>query len=337
MPDTGAPANIVYPDDTYPIAPLENLFLAQATSINLAFSALYANGWARGNATQYVVSNLAALDAVSTGIIGDTAFMTTPGTGINALSWEAYAGSGAGLDWRPAETIYASSKTNMDSFISAVAAIADTRFEVGGEWIDTTTGWRYRFTSTAGAYVLNMQGIVPIVPTTLLGSGGTRTLNADGSISFSGAVASVGATLGSNAEVAAFRRITQEFECDGSTAGSFTSQNTASGTPNATGSSYRTTVDGSTPAAATSFGMGYVGARRLFRRTRTIHHLGDARATTFFEDVLDTDPSGSPGALVGPMVANGEHNQATAYNGQLVTLSGLGTISNGTMRWWGWL
>ena len=40
MPTTGAPGNIWYPDATSPVAPLENLFLQQATSVNDALSAL---------------------------------------------------------------------------------------------------------------------------------------------------------------------------------------------------------------------------------------------------------------------------------------------------------
>lgn len=153
MPTTGAPTSTWYPDDTAPVAPLENLFLQLATSVNVWGASLLANGWARGQAAQYVVTNLAALDALTTAVVGDTAFMTTPGTGINALTWEAYSGSGATIDWRPTETIRASTKANLDSFISSVAAVTDTFFEVGAFALVTGTGLQVRFTSTAGAYI----------------------------------------------------------------------------------------------------------------------------------------------------------------------------------------
>jgi len=60
MPSTGAPGNIWYPDDTSPVAPLENLFLTQATSINVAMAAV---GVPR-------LADLAALYALS-GALGD--------------------------------------------------------------------------------------------------------------------------------------------------------------------------------------------------------------------------------------------------------------------------
>jgi hypothetical protein len=40
MPSSGSPANVYYPDATAPVAPLENLFLQMATSINTAFGNL---------------------------------------------------------------------------------------------------------------------------------------------------------------------------------------------------------------------------------------------------------------------------------------------------------
>ena len=40
MPTTGAPGNIWYPDANSPVAPLENLFLQQATSVNIAIDAV---------------------------------------------------------------------------------------------------------------------------------------------------------------------------------------------------------------------------------------------------------------------------------------------------------
>jgi hypothetical protein len=95
------------------------------------------------------ISDLNALDASS----GDLAFMSSPGTGITALWWEAFAGSGTGADWRPLGDVIASSATNLTNFIAAVAAVADTTFKVGGRAVVTTSSGRYErfFTSTAGA------------------------------------------------------------------------------------------------------------------------------------------------------------------------------------------
>jgi len=58
MPTTGAPGNIWYPDATSPVAPLENLFLQQATSVNDALNGIAptATGWTfptLTNATAY--------------------------------------------------------------------------------------------------------------------------------------------------------------------------------------------------------------------------------------------------------------------------------------------
>lgn len=108
----------------------------------------------RGTRTAYLVADLTALDLIADAIVGDTAFMTTPGTGIDSLKWEAYAGTGAGIDWRVADTVVADTKANLDTFIAAVAAIADTRFKIGSLAFVTTTpaGMQVRFTTTAGAY-----------------------------------------------------------------------------------------------------------------------------------------------------------------------------------------
>lgn len=181
MPTTGAPGNIWYPDATSPVAPLENLFLTLATSVNVAISAY-------DSAAQkiWVVTNLAALDALSTAKVGDLAWMTTPGTGIDKLWWEAHAGSGGGLDWRISDEIIAATKANLDSFISAVAAISDTRFKVGGAIYVTGTRAAYRFTSTAGAYTM-ANGLQPVKSSSISGSG--ATLNANGRIDFAACTA----------------------------------------------------------------------------------------------------------------------------------------------------
>lgn len=113
---------------------------SQATSVENALNSLTT-----------VVTTPAALDAISSAKVGARAYMTSPGTGIEALSWEAYVGTGAGLDWHIVDTVRAATKANLDSFISAIAAIADLRFVVGGQAYVTGTGFGYSFTSDAGA------------------------------------------------------------------------------------------------------------------------------------------------------------------------------------------
>lgn len=133
-------------------------------------------GPGRGPGAVYTVANPTALDAISNAVVGDTAWMTTPGTGINPFMWVAAAGSGATIDWRPEETVTAATKANLDSFISTVAAITDTVFAVGALATVTATGITYRFTSTAGA--------LAAVPGTIIPSAATNgTLAADGSVS----------------------------------------------------------------------------------------------------------------------------------------------------------
>lgn len=119
------------------------------------------------------VTNLATLDAISTATIGDIVLMTSPGTGIDALYWSAYAGSGSGIDWRPLGPVIASTKANLDSFVSAVAAIADTRFWVGKNAFVTGINRTYQFTSTTGAY--RVRDAVSVVIPTSVDSGSVAT------------------------------------------------------------------------------------------------------------------------------------------------------------------
>lgn len=123
-----------------------------------------AGATSRGQLTQYLVTDPTALDAISDGTIGDSAWMTTPGTGINALRWVAHAGTGTGLDWRPDNPVISDTKAHLDTFIAAIAAITNTRFEIGGMAIVTGSRIAYLFTSAVGAY-LPLSPMVPIVPT----------------------------------------------------------------------------------------------------------------------------------------------------------------------------
>jgi len=104
------------------------------------------------NKLRRTVASLAALDAVSTAAVGHTAYLTTPGTtGVDPHGWVAVSGSGASLKWKPDGPIIVDTKAHLDAYIAAVILITDLSFAVGGEARVGTT--RYRFTSTAGAYL----------------------------------------------------------------------------------------------------------------------------------------------------------------------------------------
>lgn len=95
-----------------------------------------------------VVTNPAALAAVTPSQAGATIWMSTPGTGITALGWIAISST----LWAPLGPIYATSKANLDAFIADVAGRANQQFVVGGvSYVSGTAYWR-QFSSTAGAY-----------------------------------------------------------------------------------------------------------------------------------------------------------------------------------------
>jgi len=105
MPTTGAPGNIWYPDATSPVAPLENLFLQQATSVNDALNGVtptwtsYTPTWGAtgtdpvlGNGT--IIGRYAQVNKIVTYQIHLTAGSTTTfGSGLYSLSLPvAFAG-----------------------------------------------------------------------------------------------------------------------------------------------------------------------------------------------------------------------------------------------------
>lgn len=139
---------------------------------------------ARGTQTVYSVGTPANLDAITDAVVGDLAWMTTPGTGITPMYWEAFSGAGAGIDWRPTSRVIADTKANLDAFITAVSAIADLVFRVGEELYVTGTKMTYRVTSTAGAYIAaSGQVIIPSA------SGAGVSVNADGSVTWANGTA----------------------------------------------------------------------------------------------------------------------------------------------------
>lgn len=101
------------------------------------------------------IDTIANLDAISTAGVGSLYFVTSPGTGISPMSFRAVSGLGAATVWVANETVVASSKTNLDNFISSVAATSDIRFRVGGQAVVTATGLDYRFTSSTGTISLS--------------------------------------------------------------------------------------------------------------------------------------------------------------------------------------
>jgi len=120
MPTTGAPGNIWYPDANSPVAPLENLFLQQAASVNDALSALTpGSAWTTytptltdmvlGNGTLVAKhrKNGASRDVVfvftfgSTSSISNTARFTLPLAAPYASSFGIYI-SDSGTDSYPA-------------------------------------------------------------------------------------------------------------------------------------------------------------------------------------------------------------------------------------------
>jgi len=221
--------------------------------------------------------------------------------------------------------------------VANLAALPASLNWLGRQVSTSDTGITYRWNGSAWV-AMTVGGVVPIVATTLLGAGGTRAIDADGAISFSGAVTSVGATLGTTAALALFKRIIVSLEYQGSTAGSQTWQLTLAGTPNATASSYnnRSFIGDGTGAVAlatgTSFTRGHAGVRRNADRVIVLSRLANAEMTRFNETGTDDDA----GASMIPVTQNtGNHNQTVAYNGVLFTLTGLATLSGGRMRFYG--
>ena len=101
-------------------------------------SATQLAGPGRGTIAQWSVASLAALDVISTAIIGDEAMFTAaPSTGISsttgALKAQAFSGSGASIKWHFTSQIQAATLGNMTTFIAACVAITDlnTPFIIG--------------------------------------------------------------------------------------------------------------------------------------------------------------------------------------------------------------
>lgn len=167
--------NLSYWENTDP----QSLVTESAVTMATVRDALLAVGSAGG-----VVTDIAALDAITSASIGARYYMTNPGIGIEAITWEAYAGTGINLNWHPVDTVRASSKVNLDNFITAVAGTADLRFVVGGLAFAANTQIFYRFTATTGTKI-PLGGLIPIVPSGVAGTG--VSLGANGKITLASA------------------------------------------------------------------------------------------------------------------------------------------------------
>lgn len=156
---------------------------ASTATFNTAFAAV-GTAFAGMNG---VVTNIAALDAVTGASPGARYFMTAPGTGIERMVWVAWQGAGVTIDWHIVETVRADTKAHLDSFVAAVAGSGtDLTFVVGANAYVSGTSTFYRFTSTAGAMTLvPSSGLRAIIPTSVAGTG--VTVSAGGVVSYTAA------------------------------------------------------------------------------------------------------------------------------------------------------
>ena len=89
MPTTGLPGNIWYPDDTSPVAPLENLFLTQATSVNVAFDDVNTQ-FDRREIHTFRRTTLSLLGAITGLVAGDRGYVSGA-TGNGEYVWSGSA------------------------------------------------------------------------------------------------------------------------------------------------------------------------------------------------------------------------------------------------------
>jgi hypothetical protein len=154
---------------------MEDRLTTEINTINGSIATINANA-ARGTSTQYKVTTLTALDAIADAVIGDLAYVTTPGTGIESIKFEAFAGTGLTIDWHIVDTVRADTVVNLDAFIAAIAAISDETFVIGGLAYVSGTQAAYKFITTAGVKQ-PLSAIVPIVPTSVSGTGSALSPN----------------------------------------------------------------------------------------------------------------------------------------------------------------
>lgn len=278
--------------------------------------------------TEFEVTDLAALDAIANAFIGDTAIMTTPGTGISQLKWEAIAGSGATIDWQPVRTVVADTKDHLDTFIAAVALLtADLKFEVGAYAYVTGTKLLYKFTSVAGTLSIMPQPIVP----TATATGGAAVADAGtGVVTVTGSCTILDLD-GIPADATEIRLI---MNATFSTALGFSLQLRAAGVVENSGSSGTTGkydqefhgASASTPSAspvqaltAWAFGGGAVEQDA----TIVLRRVGEAVRTMGEGQFYSTqNPQTAPQVGIYGL----QHRNGTTYDGIRIALSGAGTM-----------
>lgn len=129
----------------------------------------------RGTRTAYSVADLTALDLIADAIVGDTAYVTAPGTGIDPFMATAYNGTGATIEWRLPDLV-AASKANLDTFIAAVAALSgtDVLFVSGRSAYTTDTKVRYLYNGTTWkAWDSDPIAFTPTWTNLVVGTGGS--------------------------------------------------------------------------------------------------------------------------------------------------------------------
>lgn len=108
-------------------------------------------GAARSTGAVFPAATPAALDAISTAVVGDVAQVTLPGTGVDPILFTAVAGSGASIDWRVQGRIYAATKANLDTATTTLTGISDVILRVGDLAFAADTAITYRWTGSAWA------------------------------------------------------------------------------------------------------------------------------------------------------------------------------------------
>lgn len=133
-------------------------------------------GAGRGTGANFPAANPAALDAISTAVIGDIAQVTLPGTGVDPILFRAVAGSGSGIDWRVDGAIYAGTKANLDTATTTLTGITDIIFRVGDQAYAADTAITYRWSgSTWRAWSSDWASFTPILTNIAQGTGGDAT------------------------------------------------------------------------------------------------------------------------------------------------------------------
>lgn len=137
----------------------------------------------------WVVTNPAALAALTTGKAGDVAWMSAPGTGISPMFWAGVSGTGASTIWNPLDHYVASTKANADAFATAINAIADLVIPTGCRiFYGDTKLWGIH---TGATLLREMHEGQRVGGLTTTASGGTASGGSDGTISVTACTATL--------------------------------------------------------------------------------------------------------------------------------------------------